>query len=271
VFAGVRDRAIAGTDAGLFYAGWEAGEKDDHTGEDVDLDDRAEWWRSNPALHSGRITEEFIERERAALDDDEFARERLCIWGGGGKRRAIDPDIWAGLLDPRSRPTGKVALSVDVPPEGKRASIARSGERSDGRVHGEIDTRPGTGWAVERLAELSKKRNAPVVLDGGSRAMSLVPALIAAGVQPVVYGTRDVVSACGGLLDKIDEDRFRHVGQVELNTAVDGARRRKVGDAWAWHRRDTSVDISPLVALTLAVHGLKEEPPRRKTGRAMAV
>ena len=100
---------------------------------------------------------------------------------------------------------------------------------------------------------------------------ALVPLLVAKGVEPIVYGTRDVVGACGAFLDKVDEDRFRHTGQVELNMAVDAARRRKVGDAWAWHRRDTSVDISPLVALTLAVHGLKEEPPRRKTGRSMAV
>jgi len=271
VFAGVRDRAIAGNDASLFYAGWEAGGPDDHTGEGVDLDDRAEWWRSNPAMHSGRITEEFVERERNALSDDEFARERLCIWGGTGLRKAIDPDVWAALLDAASRPRGPVALAVDVPPEGRRASIARAGERADGRVHVEVDTRPGTTWAVDRLAELSKKRNAPVVLDGGSRAVSLVPLLVAKGVTPVVYGTRDVVSACGGFMDKVDEDKLRHAGQVELNTAVDAARRRKVGDAWAWHRRDTSADISPLVAATLAVHGLKEDPPRRKTGRSMAV
>jgi hypothetical protein len=272
VFANVRDRAIAGTDSSLFYAGWEAGEADDHTGENVDLDDRREWWRANPAMHgAGRITEEFIERERAALKDDEFARERLCIWGGAGLRSAIDPDVWRALGDPKSRPTGVVALAVDIPPEGKRASIGRAGLRSDGRVHGEIDTRPGTTWAVDRLAEIAKKRNAVVVLDGSSRAASLIPLLVAAGVTPIVYGTRQVVTACSGFMDKIDEDGLRHLAQPELNMAVDAARRRKVGDAWAWHRRDTSVDISSLVALTLAVQGLNEEPPRRKTGRSMAV
>ena len=135
----------------------------------------------------------------------------------------------------------------------------------------EVDTKPGTTWAVERLAELSKRLNAPVVLDGASRAASLIPGLVEAGVTPTVYATRDLVTACSGFMDKVDEDGLRHMGQAELNLAVDAARRRKVGDAWAWHRRDTSVDISPLVSATLAVHGLKESPPRRKTGRAMAV
>lgn len=273
VFASVRDRAIAGEDARLFYAGWEAGDPDDHTGANVDLDDKAEWWRSNPAMHSGRITEEFIQIERGALTDDEFARERLCIWGGAGARAAIDPDVWRALGDSKSRPAsgGQIALAVDVPPEGKRASIARAGLRADGKVHIEVDVRPGTTWAVERIAEIAKKRNAIVVIDGGSRAAALIPGLVALGITPTIYSTRDVVTACSGFMDKIDEDGVRHLAQPELSIAVDAARRRKVGDAWAWHRRDTSADISPLVSSTLAVHGLNEEPPKRKSGRSMAV
>jgi len=272
VFARVRQRAIEGTDEGLWYAGWEAGDPDDHAGDRVDPEDRREWWRSNPAMHgAGRITEEFIERELAALTEDEFARERLCIWGTAGMRAAIDPDVWHALADTDSRPAGAIALAVDIPPEGKRASIARAGLRKDGKVHGEIDTRPGTGWAVDRLVELSKKRNAAIVLDGGSRAASLIAPLTEKGVKPIVYSTRQVTTACSSFMDKVDEDGIRHLAQPELNIAVDAARRRKVGDAWAWHRRDTGADISPLVALTLAVEGLNEEPPRRKTGRAMAV
>lgn len=271
VLAGVRDRAVAGDDAGLFYAEWSGGTADDHAGADVDLDDVAEWRRANPAITTGRVTTEFIRLERSAMTDDEFARERLGLWGSGALRGAIDPDVWRGLADDKSKPAGRVALAVDVPPEGRRASIARAGERADGKVHVEVDARPGTGWAVERLAALSRKRGAVVVLDGGSRAAALIPGLEAAGVKPTVYGTRDVVTACSGFMDRVDEDGLRHLAQPELAIAVDAARRRKVGDAWAWHRRDTSQDISPLVAATLAIHGLKEEPPRRKSGRHMAV
>jgi hypothetical protein len=271
VLAGVRDRAIAGGDEGLFFAEWAGGTPDDHAGHDVDLDDVAEWERSNPAIGYGRIETEFVRRERASMTDDEFARERLGLWGTGALRGAIDPDVWRALGDAQSKPAGQVALAVDVPPEGRRASIARAGLRADGKVHVEVDVRPGTGWAVEALAALSKKRGAAIVLDGGSRAAALIPGLVAAGVTPVVYSTRHVVTACSGFMDRVDEDGLRHTAQPELAIAVDAARRRKVGDAWAWHRRDTSVDISPLVAATLAVHGLNEEPPKRKSGRSMAV
>jgi hypothetical protein len=40
-----------------------------------------------------------------------------------------------------------------------------------------------------------------------------------------------------------------------LNAALAGARRRDLGDSWAWARKGLSVDISPLVAVTLAGWG----------------
>jgi hypothetical protein len=42
------------------------------------------------------------------------------------------------------------------------------------------------------------------------------------------------------------------VTKSELDSAVAGAVRRNVGDAWAWGRRTSDIDISPLVAVTLA-------------------
>jgi hypothetical protein len=37
-----------------------------------------------------------------------------------------------------------------------------------------------------------------------------------------------------------------------LNAAVQGARKRQRGDAFSWSRRSPSVDLSPLVAASLA-------------------
>jgi hypothetical protein len=87
----------------------------------------------------------------------------------------------------------------------------------------------------------------------------------------VAYSTRDVCRAAVSFVRKVDDAELRHVGQPELALAIDGARKRQVGESWLWHRRDTSVDISPLQASTLAVYGLKEERPKKKSGRSMAV
>lgn len=263
VFTRFRDLALAGGDGRMCWFEWsnESG---------CDLDDPAVVANANPALGI-RLGWGTIQDERSGMSDAGFARERCGVWNVAGGSSVIPADVWHALADPDAKFGDLVAYAVDVPPDGKCASIARAGAGADGRQLVEVDSRSGTRWAVDRLAYLVKKRGAVVVLDGGSRTASLVAPLRDKGVEPVVYGTRDVVTACSGFLDLVDEDGIRHFSQPELTLAVEAARRRSVGDAWAWHRRDTSVDISPLVAATLAVHGLKEEPPRRKSGRVMAV
>ena len=258
-----RDLALAGGDGRLAWFEWSNDESADMSDPDVVAN-------ANPSLGI-RLSWEFVEDERQSMSEVGFARERGGVWGGSSGSAVLDLDTWVGFTEASSKASGRVALAVDIPPEGRAASIAIAGDRADGRFHGEVDVKAGTTWVVDRLAEVARRRNAVVVLDAGGRAGRLIPDLVSRGVTVVSYGARDLVAAYSGFMDKFDEDLLRHHGQVELNLAVEGARRRRVGDAWAWHRRDTSVDVSPLVALSLALHGLKESPPKRRTGRSMAV
>jgi hypothetical protein len=63
-----------------------------------------------------------------------------------------------------------------------------------------------------------------------------------------------VVAAAGTFLDAIlaDPPQLVHTGQVDLDRAVGAARKRPVGDAWAFGRKNTAVDVTPLVAASLA-------------------
>ena len=78
--------------------------------------------------------------------------------------------------------------------------------------------------------------------------------------------------ACGGFLDDVLAGRLSHAEQPQLNAAVEGARRRPIGDAGAfgWDRRDGAVFVAPLVAATLARFGAVTAG-RRKTGAACFV
>lgn len=89
----VRDRALANGKR-LCYLEWGAHE-------DADLDDRSAWRGANPAFDI-RIPEEFIEREREALSDEDFARERLNIWGASKPRSVINLKHWEVLKDSKS-------------------------------------------------------------------------------------------------------------------------------------------------------------------------
>jgi hypothetical protein len=64
-----------------------------------------------------------------------------------------------------------------------------------------------------------------------------------------------MAAACGRFYDAVVNRRVRHTDQVDMTAAVAGAATRKLGDAWAWSRSSSAVDISPLVAATLALWG----------------
>jgi hypothetical protein len=52
-----------------------------------------------------------------------------------------------------------------------------------------------------------------------------------------------------------DSRSLRYVPRPALDAAVAGAATRPLGDSWAWARKGLSVDICPLVAVSLARWG----------------
>jgi hypothetical protein len=141
-----------------------------------------------------------------------------------------------------------------VSPDREWSSIAASGLRADGIPHVEVvDRRPGTGWVVARLVELSAKWSSVVALDPSSPSGALLPELRSAGVTVEELSQRAHAQACGALVDAIRNEQVRHLGQPSLSAALTGAHTRQSGDVWLWSRVASNVDISPLVAVTLAL------------------
>jgi hypothetical protein len=264
VFAGMRARALAGDLEGALFV---------EVGADPgsDPDDRATWARANPS-YPHRTPERAILRLRKLLDDDDFLREALGIWDTAAQQQVVHPDVWHSLVDGRSEPRLPVCFSADVTPDRQRGSIALAGERADGRTHVEVvNNDAGTGWMVSRLVELNAKwRPVGIVVDPGSPAGSLIPLLQAQGVEPVLTSARDVGQACGSFYDLATTDGLRHLDDPRLNLALGAARKRPIGDsgAWGWHRRDSTTDITPLVAVTLAMWGFASRRPEPKVRRA---
>lgn len=247
----VRERGLAGESKRLAYFEWSAPA-------DVDLDSREAWAQANPALGI-RIGEEFVESERDAMDDTGFARERLGIWFDPSAQMVIDGRRWAELADPESTLAGPLVFAVDANPERSGAAIAVAGRRADGLGHVEVvETRSGTGWVVQRIADLHVRHKPRAwLLDPASAAGAWIPALQERGIEPVLVTGREMAQACGALYEDVVENAaLRHLDQPQLNAALSGARKRPLGDAWGWHRRNSDVDISPLVAATLAWHGV---------------
>lgn len=283
VLAKLRKRALKGGDKKLCYFERSADfDGDPNQVPDEVLDDHREWARANPAL-GRRISETYIESERLAMGARQFAVERLGItlWPqtetGGGQK--ITVDAWRALTDRASHAQDPVCFSFDVTPDRAWASIAVAGDREDNLGHVEmIEHRRATNWLVDRLVELALKHDpVAIVWDTRSPANSLESKLRTeledAGVQMKVgdedllvpVGAADLASACGMLFDEVESKTFRHGDQQELADAIKGATARVLGDeAWIWSRKSSAVDISPLVAVTLARWGHQtHQPPER--------
>ena len=256
VFAEVRKNALEGRNESLAYFEWSL---DFDTPGDVPEEvaaDPAAWAEATPALGI-RIREEYLAAELVALDSRSFAVERLGVgdWPDidAFVGSPISPAEWNELRDPNSSMLDPVCFAFDVSPD-RRSSIAAAGRRPDGLFHVEVvEHKAGTRWLVERLLGLQEHDNAGIFCDAYGPAASIVAAAAEAGVTVEAVNTADHGKACGTLLDLVGQQQLRHLGSNELTVAVRGARTRPLGDAWAWSRKNSSVDISPLVAATLAL------------------
>lgn len=231
------------------------------------LQDRAAWAQANPSL-GYTVTEEALTSALGTDPEPVFRTECLCqrVESMVAEWSVIPQDAWDALADPASALADPVAFALDVTPDRAYGSIAAAGRRPDGLEHVElIDHRPGTGWMVSRMRDLVKRWSpCAVVVDGAGPAGSLIPGLEAAGIEVIVPSARDHAQACGAFYDAVVppqaappdwEPTLRHPGQPQLSAALAGAEKRNLADLWAWSRRGASVDISPLVGVTLARWG----------------
>jgi len=228
---------------------------------DADPEDPATWRSCMPALGytiSERTVRTALE-EMKAIDPDlvEFRRAWLNITKRASFERVIPPDLWAAACDPNVAPAAPYVIGLDGTPNQSAASIVVAD--AEGRVE-LVDHRDGTSWAVERTVGLAADLNAKVVVHSSGPVGNLIPALRAADVDVVEYGTREVVYASAEFVEHLADRHVRvrptvcqHCGRVPLTVAVEGATRLPVGDGWRWARKSTDVDISPLMAATLAV------------------
>lgn len=233
----------------------------------LDLDDPALPAATNPALGI-RITAETVRRERRSLPRESYCRERLGIWPRnlGTAGGLIEAKVWQDIADPESRRHGPVALGVDVTPLQERACISLYGEREDGFGHLQIVAYgEGTDWVVPKLLELREVLDPlAIAIDSKGGAGALLVELRRAGItEPedddhpnrgdlAIPTVTEVGQGVGAFIKATRKQAFRHVGDDALAAAVSNARTRPLGDAVAWGRKQSDVDISPVVSATLA-------------------
>lgn len=248
-----------------------SGESDDlvwiECGADPDANpvDHRQYAKANPSYpHRTPLTS--IQRLQKKLTPDGFLREALGIWpvAGGG---LIAPQTWSALVDVKSEPLDPVSFGVYVNRGQTQAAIAVAGYRADGKIHvgivpaatdrPELTSLPGTGWIAARVKELVEKwKPCATVIDERSEAGALIEDIAALGVEVEKTTATTMANACVRFLSAVNEDELRHHGAAALQASVTAGKPRDLLDSWAWDRKDKRSDITQLVAVTLALHGL---------------
>jgi len=264
VFGQIREQALEKSGRRLTYVEWSADVQDD-------LDDVATWRKANPA-YGTRILRDAVEAERSSMSDQQFAMERLGMWSSESVARVIDEVSWGAASDVASMPIDKLTLAVDVAPDRSVATVALAGLRADGRWHVEVDDQKnGVDWVANWISgRAEKNRLHAVVLDELSGLVEHRNGrnyVVGTDVVVTLAASegRDMAIACAKFYDAVvsPEPMLRHTDQPQLNVALSVARKRPLGAGWAWNRKDATSDITPVVAVTLALWGAQKDDVTR--------
>lgn len=193
-----------------------------------------------------------------------YRTEVLCQWSSGSLEGLYPANAWESSADEASRRSddAPVALGLDVSWDRSHAHIGLAADRDDGGLHIEvIASRAGTDWVLEWLTSPDRAaiiREAPVVVQKGSPAATLAPALDDAGINVVEWSGADLGSAFGNFYDLVRSAvgqgsggrRVWHRNQGLLNTAAATAVSRPLSNgSWVIDRRKSAADTAPLIAV----------------------
>lgn len=239
-----RQAGMDGTDRRLFWLDYSADVEDDFASRDV-------WAKANPGAPVS-IPWEAIEDEFAAMSPEGFAAERLGVWfDAHAVAGAFDAGVWQALVAP-APPWGRdTVFALDVAPDHSSATIAAAWSTDTGSWVQLADHRPGVEWVPDRAAELLEGYGGRLLVEQTGTAGFLLPRLTAEGVS-----RRFFVDACSTLDAAVGSRTIRHGNQPDLNAAVDVARWSTSGDAGQRVLSRKNSQVSPLVAVAMALHGL---------------
>lgn len=216
-------------------------------------DDWAQIAKANPSFPQDTPREAIL-RMRKKLGADSFLREGLGIWDEMDKPGAFPAPAWKSLADPDAERGTEVAFGLATAPDQSWTALAVAWRRVDGSVQVMLvddGYQPGTAWVAGRARDLRTRWHGQVITSTAARG------LVADAEEP---GEPEQARAQNGLAQRVEARTVLHGNQPALNLAVREAAWKASGNTRVLDQKN-SVDISPLIAAALAVHGLSATRP----------
>jgi hypothetical protein len=228
---------------------------------DADPRDESLWYLANPAM--GVLNTFGIADLRGYLEAQQyrnmpgFQTEHLCQWVDALAPGILPAEHWVETLDGASRraPGAPLFVGVDVNYARGSAYVAVAAARADGALHVEVIAGAGgTDWVIDWLAARKDGFAGIALQKTGAPISGMIPEMMAAKLPITVIPTGlELQTACGLLYDGISEHKIFHRPAPLLDRAAASGVGRPAGDAWVFDRRNSPVDVAPLVAVAAAV------------------
>jgi len=237
----------------------------------------------NPA-YNRRILPSTIAGELSQFSPESFARERLNIWPKSLDHISVIPDErWndrASELPVKAIAdtwqTG--AFGIDMNLERNKVSISVGSYVPDDEQKIVIELiaaadydEGGTPKLVSYLWERAKRIH-PIIIDGRSPAVSLVPHLKKKKMKVYVLGGSEFVEASMGFYDAVMRDKtIEHHGEPRLDQSVEGlgkANVDKTGAQWKFVPMDLTKPFHPIMSAVCSHYGTVKFVRRRIGGGA---
>lgn len=231
----------AGSRDGVAYFEWSVPD-------DEDIDSPDVWAKYMPA-YGLTISDRAIRHARDTMTEGEFRRAWCNQWTVTNER-VLPYEDWTAVCSPDVEPDGDIGFAVDVAPERSSAAIVASDDNSRLEL---VDHRQGVGWLNARVVELAQRWSSTVTVDTASPAHSFADEWERLGVRVNRLSSREMAGACGTFYDAVVNHTVSIKSDARLDAAAAGASKRVSGDVWYWARKDKSVDVSPIVAASIAL------------------
>ena len=227
----------------------------------IDIYDEELWVECIPTLGlPGGVTYDAVRDMASDLPPEIFARELLSVPTGSPLLPPISASMWEACQIKRLPPLKSlrnVVLAVDTSPNQRQSSIAIAGMRGDVIYGAILSNARGDDWVLaDTLAAARRARPMCIIIDAKSPAAQIAERAERRGQRPELTGPQYMAQSCAALFTSMAGPRIRVVADDAMTAAATGAIKRPIADTgWAWNRRDGSaLDITPLVALSLAAH-----------------
>lgn len=219
--------------------------------------DETRWGEWMPAL-GHTTTVDSIRAAKTVLSLPEFTRAFGNLPRMGDRAKAI-PWEWWQTAEADLPPEVGLCLAVDVNRSPAGWSIAAAYPTPDG-YHADL-IEHSTGLELtpipHRMRDLIQRfRPAAIGLDPFGPAGALTPDFEALardyGVELHTFNGRQRAAADVYLFDLLRDHKHTHSRSIPLDTAVEGAHADSKGDTWFFSRPNSYVDLSPLLAVSMA-------------------